>query len=219
MTRSKLDTQLKALNAGIIKMGSMAETAIQKSIKALTKQDAALAMEVIEEDKKINDMMTEVEGIALRILLMQQPVARDLRTITTALKIIADIERIGDQAADICAIVENLCEYELYSKLVLIPQMAEMVKSMVKLCIDAFVRRDVALAAEVITMDDEVDDLFDTIRERMIAVIKDRTQFADQALYLMMITKHLEKIGDHAENIAARIIFSETGEYKGKTIL
>jgi len=212
MSRSRFEKELDELNLNIIKLGGLAEQAIDISIDALTKQDVKLAETVTAHSKEISRIAGLVEADAMKILLRQQPVASDLRIILTALKMVADLDRIGAQSRDIGSIVLHLCEEEYTPILSGIPLMAEKTKSIVSAGIDCFVRQDPALAAEVLEMDNEIDQLFLKIKDNMIKMIQKQPEYADQAIYLMMVAKYLEKIGDHAENIAAWVIFCKTGE-------
>jgi len=201
-------------------MGAMVEEAIEGSVKALLSRSPEVAKGVVERDKEVNEMTGVIEGAALKILLCQQPVASDLRKISTALKLVGEIERIGDQAADICSIVLNMCEEgQQDSDFALIPQMAEIAKTMVHQCIDSFVRTDIELARRVVAMDNEMDELFLKVQRKMIDSIENQPAHVDHAIYLMMIAKYFEKIGDHAENVAAWVIFSVTGSYKDKFLI
>ena len=197
----------------------MAETAIENSVNALINQNKEAAAAVIEGDGEINQMTSVIESTAFKIMLLQQPVAGDLRTISTVIKIVTDIERIGKQAADICSIVLHLCDEEYQTKLIVIPQMAELAKSMVKMCIDSFVRLDLNLAKKIIQIDNDMDELFTKVKENMIKLIRELPDYADQAVYLMMVAKYFEKIGDHAENIAEWVIFCKTGQHKNIKLL
>jgi phosphate transport system protein len=195
-------------------MGAMTETAIEDSVNALINQNKEAAKAVMDGEKEISRMTGDIESAAMKIILLQQPVAGDLRMISTALKIVTDIERIGKQAADICSIVLHLCDEEYQTKLEVIPQMADLAKKMVKTCIDSFVRLDTELAGEIIKTDNEMDELFGKVKENMIKLIRYTPAYADQSIYLMMIAKYFEKIGDHAENIAEWVIFCKTGKRK-----
>ncbi len=217
--RSRFEKDLSDLNTLLIKLGSSVEQAIDSAIEALMRQDRELSETVIQNDKEVNNMARQVESAALKILLRQQPVASDLRVISTALKIVTDMERIGDQARDICYIALHLCGQKYSTQLVTIPLMAEKTKLMVNACIDSFVRQDTAAAKSVITMDNEIDALFIKSKENMINLIKTEPEYADQAIYLLMAAKYFEKIGDHAENIAEWVIFSKTGERKNIKLL
>ncbi len=209
--RNKFDEQLDLLNKELIEMGGLIEQAIQNACAALRTHDAQLAKEAIKFDHEIDEKERRIEGLCLRLLLQQQPVARDLRLISSALKMITDMERIGDQAADISEIVlvmgkdyDNVQPEE-------IPLMADATIAMVTNSIDAFVRRDEALAQQVIDADDEVDERFLQVRAKLIERFTADPHTAEYALDLFMITKYLERIGDHAVNIAEWVLFSITG--------
>ena len=211
--RNKFDDQLTKLNEMIIEMGAMIENAIKLAIDALVNQDKEKANQAIEYDIEIDEKEKDIESMCLRLLLQQQPVARDLRAISSALKMITDMERIGDQAADISEITLFLIGEKYIKKLEHIPMMAEATVKMVTDSIDAYVRMDLALAQSVIDSDDIVDDLFDTIRNDLIELIKKDETNAPQAIDLIMIAKYLERIGDHATNIAEWVAFYITGKH------
>lgn len=213
--RSIFDQQLEMLNASLIEMGALIEAAIASAIDAMKKQDVALAKEVIASDVDIDQKEKEIERLCLKLLLHQQPVAKDLRLISSALKMITDMERIGDQASDIAEISIYLSEQPYIKELEHIPQMAEATQKMVTESIDAFVKRDLALANEVIAHDDIVDGLFNTVKFDLIDLIAGDSGKGSQAIDLVMIAKYLERIGDHATNIAEWVVFSITGMHKG----
>lgn len=211
--RNKFEEQLELLNVELIEMGSMCEQTISNAIKALINKDIELAKQVMEKDSEIDNKEREIEGLCLKMLLQQQPVARDLRQISSALKMITDMERIGDQAGDIAEIVtvadisaENFMD---------IAKMGEATMKMVTESIDAYVRRDLQLAKKVIDDDDVVDDYFDQIKTELIELISENVNNGEYAIDLLMIAKYFERIGDHATNIAEWVEFSITGEHKG----
>ena len=185
-------------------------------MKALIQQDKDKAKEAILADQEVDQKEKEIENLCLKLLLQQQPVARDLRLISSALKMITDMERIGDQAADISEIAIYLSDEPFIKKLETIPQMAEETIKMVSLSIDAFVKRDLDLADRVIEMDDIVDDLFMTVKKDLIELIHENRDTGEQALDLLMVVKYFERIGDHATNIAEWVRFSITGEHKNE---
>lgn len=205
--RNRFDQELDKLNLELIKMGGMIENAIEHSAKALINQDLSLVKKVNELEIEIDDMERTIEARCLKLLLQQQPVASDLRIISTALKMITDMERIGDNAEDIAEITKNLVNQKFIKEIVHIPQMAEETTSMVKRSIDAFVNKDKELAKEVCKSDDTVDNLFDIIKEELIEKIQENKSNGEQAIDLLMIAKYFERIGDHAENIAEWVIF------------
>lgn len=216
--RSRFDQELEALNAELIEMGILIEEAINRSVEALIKQDAHLARQVVEDDIVINQKERDIERRCLKLLLQQQPVASDLRIISSALKMITDMERIGDQASDISEITQRLVGAEYIKKIVHIPMMAEATIKMVKDSIDAFIDHDKDQARAVIKYDDVVDDLFDIIKNDLIKLIQKDAKNGEQAVDLLMVAKYLERIGDHAVNIASWVVFSITGKHKNERV-
>ena len=211
--RNRLDEQLVLLNKELIHMASMCEEAIAISAKALLEGDTELAKKVIPVDSEIDRIERNIESMCLKLLLQQQPVARDLRQISAALKMITDIERIGDQSADIAEIIGYLggrtvddCKY--------IGEMARAVIKMVTESVDAYVKHDTALAESVIAYDDVVDDYFDKTKNSLIQMISDKPSDGEYMIDLLMIAKYFERIGDHAVNIAEWVVFSVTGVHK-----
>lgn len=217
--RSRFDEQLSVLNNNLIEMGALIEHAISETTKAVEEQDVAAARRVIDGDDMIDDKEKEIESLCLKLLLNQQPVARDLRQVSTALKMITDMERIADQAADISEICIYLAGQEYIKRMEHIPQMAAATIKMVTNSIDAFVKKDLALAQSVISYDDVVDNLFDSVKRDLIQLIHEDVQNGEQAIDLLQIAKYLERIGDHAVNIAEWVIFSITGKHKNKQVL
>ena len=210
--RNLFDSQLNTLHRKLIEMGSACETAIDLAVKALLEGNADIAHEAASHDREIDQMERDIEAICLKMLLQQQPVARDLRQISAAMKIITDMERIGDQAEDIGEIVPFLngrtgveCED--------IRLMAETAQQMVRSSIDAYVNQDMALVKKVISMDDIVDDAFERTKETLIHMISCNREDGQYCLDLLMIAKYLERIGDHATNIAEWVAFSITGQH------
>lgn len=211
--RNKFDQELDLLNKELIKMGSLVETRIESAIDALINRDINLAKDIIAGDVEIDEMERDIESRCLKLLLKQHPVAGDLRLISSILKMITDLERIGDHAKDISEITLSFKGGQYIKELTHIPQMGKVTISMVKKSIDAFVNRDMALAHQVINLDDKVDDLFDTIKEELIVLIRDDIDNGEQSINFLMISKYLERIGDHAENIAEWVLYSITGEH------
>jgi len=217
--RSRFDEQLTKLNNNLIEMGALIEYAIAKATKALQERDADAAQKIMADDTIIDEKEKEIESLCLKLLLHQQPVARDLRQISTALKMITDMERIGDQAADISELCVYLDGQEYIKKPEHIPQMAEATIKMVTDSIDAFVNKDLELAQSVIDYDDVVDDLYVSIKQDLIGLIHEDVGNGEQAFDLLQIAKYYERIGDHAVNIAEWVIFSITGKHKDKQVL
>ena len=211
MMRLKFDEQLKQLHDSLIEMGGLVEEAIADANKALIEQDVELAKKIINSDDEIDNKEREIEDLCLKLILRQQPVAKDLRLVSSVLKMITDLERIGDHASDISEITLLLADKQYIKKLEHIPHMAEATMKMVTGSIEAFVKNDITLAQKIIAHDDVVDNLFIKVKKKLIDLIKDNTDNGDQAIDLIMIAKYFEKIGDHATNIAEWVVFSHTG--------
>ncbi|MFR2077901.1 MAG: phosphate signaling complex protein PhoU [Lachnospira sp.] len=212
--RNRFDRQLSTLNDELIEMGSMIEKSIETAIKALVNQDVDLARHAIEADEEIDRQERIIEDLCLKLLLQQQPVAKDLRLISSALKMITDMERIGDHASDISEITIALADQPYIKKLEHIQQMAKETMIMLVGSIGAFVDKDLEKANEVIKRDDVVDDLFDKVKKELIQMIHENADKGEQAADLLMVAKYMERIGDHATNISEWVIFSITGEHK-----
>jgi len=211
--RNRFDEQLFALNREIIEMGAMCEEVISSAAKALSTGDLELAGWVKANGSAIDQMERDIESRCMRLLLHQQPVARDLRLISAALKMITDMERIGDQAEDIAEIVTSLNGHTVEG-VELIGEMARETIGMVTASVDAFTQKDVELAKRVIRRDDIVDDYFFRIKCGIISLIAENHADGEFALDLLMISKYFERIGDHATNIAEWVIYSVTGTHK-----
>ena len=217
--RSRFDEQLAQLKCELIEMGALCEEAIALAAKALDEADVKLAAKVAPLSGEIDRMERNIESMCLKLLLSQQPVARDLRMISAALKLITDMERIGVQAADISEITLRLLNEQDLKQLEHIQQMAQATIRMVRESIDAFVNRDLALAQAVEAYDDVVDDLFTHVKNDLIDLIRADANYGEQAVDLLMIAKYFERIGDHATNIAEWVEFSLTGKHKNERIL
>jgi phosphate transport system protein len=213
MMRSRLDAQLETLNNSLITMGALCENAIASAVKALMNNDLTLAKKVLATEAEIDQKEKDIESLCLKLILQQQPVAKDLRLISAALKMITDMERIGDQARDISEIVSYIDLSSSINK-VHISDMAEATIKMVVDSIDAFVKRDLQLAESVIEYDDVVDNLFSKIKDDVITLITNDPKSGEQFVDIIMIAKYLERIGDHATNIAEWVVFSITGVHK-----
>lgn len=213
--RNRFDEQLSLLNHELLEMGALVESAIRSATTALVNQDVEAALASIAADKDVDQAERDIESLCLKLLLQQQPVARDLRLISSALKMITDMERIGDQASDISEIVIYLSSEPYIKQLEHLPLMAEKAIHMVTAALDAYVRKDVKLAQEVMEMDDEIDSLFTTVKDELITLIRGDAAAGSQAIDLLMIAKYYERIGDHAQNIAEWVEYALTGRHKG----
>lgn len=208
--RSKFDQQLAALNQELTEMGATCAQAIGLAAQALEQQDVALAAPVGQLEEQTNEQERTIEALCLKLLLQQQPVARDLRQISAALKMITDMERIGDQAADIAELTRYIRLTDGLSRLH-IGDMARAVIAMVTDSVDSFVKGDLALARAVRAADDQVDALFEQVKRELIDLIAADAAAGEVGLDILMVAKYLERIGDHATNVAEWVEYSLTG--------
>ena len=211
--RNHFDEQLRVLDNELITMGALCEEAIENAIKYLTVNESTLLQTVHAIDDQIDQKERDIENLCMKLLLMQQPVAKDLRKISSALKMISDMERIGDQASDIAEIA-SFVNQSGYTGSVHIEDMTEATMSMLTNSIDSFVRIDGALAKKVIDQDDTVDQLFEKVKQELIENVKNASDGAEALIDLLMIAKYLERIGDHAENIAGWVLYFITGDHE-----
>ncbi len=210
--RNRFDEQLARLNNELTEMGALCEEAISGCVKYLIDKDIAMRDNTLEADKQIDQKERDIERLCMKLLMQQQPVATDLRVISSALKMISDMERIGDQASDIAEIVKHIQKSNLESN-THISDMARATIRMVTDSVESFVKKDIALAQTVIKNDDEVDSLFNKVKIELIQAIQQSEDDAEALIDLLMIAKYFERIGDHAENIAEWVIYSITGKH------
>lgn len=213
--RNRFDAQLEQLNIELIEMGALCEQVIGKTYQVLMEEDREAAKDIIEKDVIIDQTEREIETLCLKLLLQQQPVARDLRQVSAALKMITDMERIGDQAADIAEIITTT-NLAAPSDNIPLGKMAEATTKMVTDSIDAYVKRDLDIARHVIEYDDVVDDLFDKVCQTLLEALQNNVNAGAYVMDLLLIAKYYERIGDHATNIAEWVEFSITGKHKGE---
>lgn len=211
--RNHFDRQLEELNVELITMGALCEDAISLAVKALLTSDLSLTDKVYETDVNIDNKEREIENLCMKLLMQQQPVARDLRVISSALKMISDMERIGDQARDIADITKHVKNSDATGR-VHIKEMALAVIKMVTDSIDSFVSKDLDLAYKVMSYDDIVDEFFVKIKNELVEIIRSDNEYGADCVDLLMIAKYLERIGDHATNIAEWVEYSITGVHK-----
>lgn len=211
--RTRFDEQLEKLNIMLIEMGALCEEAITYAVRALIENSDEMRIQTFETDSIIDDREREIEALCMKLLLQQQPVARDLRQISAALKMISDMERIGDQAFDIAEITASIKQEGRDVCSDHIRQMTEASIEMVTGSIESFVKKDMNLANDVIMKDDEVDDLFDEVKKDLINAVTDDETTGEYFVDILMIAKYLERICDHAVNIAEWVIFSITGQH------
>lgn len=217
MTRKAFEEQISQLKDLLTKMGELNCEAIEDAVTALEKQDVALAKKTKAVESLVDEKEQEIERLCLKLILKQQPVASDLLFVTSAMKMVTDMERIADQAVDISELVIKMSKLPYADSLKEIDVMADKVQVMVRNAAKAFVERDGELAKAVCRADDDVDDLFDIIKGKLTSIVHkdiDEDDNGEQALDMLMVAKYLEKIGDHASNIAEWVIFMLTGEHK-----
>lgn len=212
--RNRFDRQLNQLNKELIDMGDCIERAIEMAVTAFVKQDCVKARETIEYDVEIDQQERNIEALCMKLLLQQQPVAKDLRLISAALKMITDMERIGDHASDISEMTILMGESPYLVQPDCIQKMAAETTDMVIRSVNAFVNKDLEMAKWVIEHDDVVDDLFNSVKSQLIELINQNKENGEQAADMLMVAKYFERIGDHATNIAEWVIFSITGTHE-----
>lgn len=209
--RDTLDTMFDEIDSKLLKMTELVEENIKKSVEALLTQNSELAQEIIDSDLVINAFETEIEMLSVNLIALQAPAASDLRRVFTALKIVTDLERVGDNCCNICEVVKSLGKYELVKPLIDLPEMANIAKKMVFDSITAYLKRDVKLAKETAKTDDQVDDLYAQVYRDLLKFINN-DQSDDQVIGLILVGRYFERIADHATNVCERLIYLETGE-------
>ncbi len=219
--REKYEEGLRHLNALIITMGQMIEVAIESSILALMAHDTVAADAIIRADDAVDEKEKEIEQLCIKLLLQQQPMATDLRLVTAALKMVTDMERIGDHAGDIADLLKQMCMASETGEDVLgkhinllLDEMGTAIQKMLKESIEAYINRDLGMAKNVIASDDVVDDLYHKIKSELVWQIQNKTNLGEQIADYLLIVKYFERIGDHATNIAEWVIFAMTGDLK-----
>ena len=215
--RTRYQQQLTLLNNELIHMGACCEELISSACTALHDPDQTQAAKIRRTGAELDQMEKDIEALCLKILLQQQPVASDLRLVSSAMKMVTDMERIGDQAEDIAEILQSMNKDDVDEKK-LLQQMPETASTMVTQAVDAFVRQDISLVEKIIAMDDLVDEQFMQYRKSLIRLIRENPQRAETALDGLMIAKYFERIADHATNLAEWVVFAVTGSYKGEDL-
>lgn len=210
--RSQYINELKDLKVKLLKMGSMVQDIIEVSVQALAKQDLMMAKRVYKLDDDIDVLELEIEEECMRLIALQQPMAKDLRTIGTIMKIITDLERMGDHAVNIAKVTLEIGDEPLIKPLIDIPRMARLTEDMVKKSLDAFMAEDIELAEEVAHDDDKVDAIYEAIYKELIEMMIENPKLVSQSIRLLFIGRYLERIADHTTNIGERVIYMVTGE-------
>lgn len=214
MTREHFSQQVMEVKHKVVRLGALVEDIIELAVTSLKNQDIEAAKKVYTDDDKIDELELEIEMECMRMLALQQPLAKDLRTVATALKIITDLERMGDHAVNIAKITLEIGKEPLIKPLIDIPKMAQIAQNMVKLSLDAFVNEDIKLAEKVAAMDEDVDNIYLSIFEEIIELISNNKNKIRQGTKLLFIGRFIERIADHTTNICERIIYMVTGELK-----
>lgn len=212
MTRTMFDQSLTQMHHELLQMGSLIEQQIQDTIEALTEQDVELANKIIKRDDEIDELEESLEKEAITLIATQQPLASDLRTIASIMKIVTDLERIADHCSDISQYTIKLAEQPYLTPVVLLPRMADHIRKMVADTIQAYISKDVRMAQMVIEFDDVVDQDFDNVVEKLKGLMKENPEIIDQGVNFIMIAKYLERMADHATNVCNWIIYNVTGE-------
>jgi phosphate transport system protein len=210
MTRAHYQDEISEIRRLLLEMGSQVDVMVGQAMDALTTQNIALAEEILAHDDEVDDLDVRIESECMRLIALQQPLARDLRIIGTALKVITDLERIGDHAVDIAKVARKLARHSFYKPLVDLPKMTVIVRQMLHDALAAFVDNDLDLVEQVVNADDSVDDLFHRIRDELHEAMQRDAHLVVQASYLLFVAHYLERIADHTVNIAERVHYVET---------
>ncbi len=210
--RQSFEEQMEKLEQRLLEMGAFVEDMLEKAVRALSEHDVELAREVIGADDTADDMDLEIEQHCMRLLALQQPMSKDLRIIGTVMKVIADVERNGDYSVDIARTAIKLADVAYFKPLVDIPKMADLVRGMLRQALDALVDHDLQLVRQVITEDEQVDQMWDRLRKEIEEIMQEHPEVVPQAASLLLVARYLERIADHTVNVAERVNYMETGE-------
>jgi phosphate transport system protein len=213
MNRTHFEKELEELHYDVLKMGSHVEEAIANAIASLVNHDTELAQKVIDDDDRIDKMEVEIDNKCAKIIVTQQPIARDLRIVLTGLKIVTDLERMADHAVDIAKTTLRIAHQKYIKPLIDIPRMAEIVREMVKMSLDSYVRQDLELARAIGEKDDIVDALYKQVFRELLTYMMEDPRNIDQATQFLFVARYLERIADHATNICEWVIYLDTGEH------
>ncbi|MGB9678662.1 MAG: phosphate signaling complex protein PhoU [Thermoanaerobacteraceae bacterium] len=213
MIRSHFEKELEDLHYDVLKMGSLVEEAIANAITSLVNHDVELAQKVISDDDRIDKMEVEIDNKCAKIMVTQQPIAKDLRVVLTGLKIVTDLERMADHAVDIAKTTVRIANQKYIKPLIDIPRMAEIVREMVKMSLDSYVREDIELAKSIGEKDDIVDALYKQVFRELLTYMMEDPKNIDQATQFLFVARYLERIADHTTNICEWVIFLDTGEH------
>ncbi|MDR1769093.1 MAG: phosphate signaling complex protein PhoU [Hungatella sp.] len=214
MVRERFTQKILEVKQKVLNMGALVENIIDTAVTALKTQDLELAGNVLKKDDEIDQLELEIEKECMMLLALQQPLAKDLRTIASVLKIITDLERMGDNAVNIAEVILEIGEEPIMNSLKDIPRMAEIAQKMLKMSLDAFVNEDIALAQKAAERDEDVDRLYETVINEILNIITEKRELTKQGTKLLFLGRYLERIADHSTNICERTIYMITGELK-----
>lgn len=214
MVRERFTQKILDVKQKVLKMGALVENIIDSSVTAMKTQDLDLARNVLKKDDEIDQLELEIEKDCMMLLALQQPLAKDLRTIASVLKIITDLERMGDNAVNIAEVILEIGEEPILNSLKDIPRMADIAQKMLKMSLDAFVNEDIALAEKAAERDEDVDRLYETVINDFLNIIAEKRELTKQGTKLLFLGRYLERIADHSTNICERTIYMITGELK-----
>lgn len=214
MVRERFAQKILEVKQKVLKMGTLVENIIDTAVTAMNTQDLVLARNVLKKDDEIDQLELEIEKECMMLLALQQPLAKDLRTIASVLKIITDLERMGDNAVNIAEVILEIGEEPILNSLKDIPRMADIAQKMLKMSLDAFVNEDIALAEKAAERDEEVDRLYETVINDFLNIITEKRELTKQGTKLLFLGRYLERIADHSTNICERTIYMITGELK-----
>ncbi|MBE7722578.1 MAG: phosphate signaling complex protein PhoU [Lacrimispora celerecrescens] len=214
MVRERFTQKILDVKQKVLKMGALVENIIDTAVTALKTQDLQLARIVLKKDDEIDQLELEIEQECMMLLALQQPLAKDLRTIASVLKIITDLERMGDNAVNIAEVILEIGEEPIMNSLKDIPSMADIAQKMLKMSLDAFVNEDIALAEKAAERDEDVDRLYETVINDILNIIAEKRELTKQGTKLLFLGRYLERIADHSTNICERTIYMITGELK-----
>jgi phosphate transport system protein len=214
MIRQSFHQELAQLEQELIRMGALVEDQLRRAVRSLTDRNITLARQVIEEDDRVDAMEMDIERRCLTLLALQQPLASDLRVVSTALKIITDLERMADHASDIAKVTVRLNQEPLIKPLVDIPEMARIASSMVRLALNAYIHRSIEEAMTMIRLDDDVDHLYARVFRELLDIMRTRPDTVAQGTYLLFVANYIERVADHATNLGEWVIYMVTGQRK-----
>jgi phosphate transport system protein len=218
VTRKSFHEQLDELQQDVLKMGTMVEQAIFNAVKSLKTRDETLAQQVIDGDDSIDIFQVRIEDDCVRLLALQQPMASDLRVISAVLKIANDLERIADHASDVSKVTMRISGQPLIKPLIDIPRMAEITQKMLRISLDAFIRRDASEVEQLIDCDHEVDALYQQIFRELLSFMLEDTRTIDQATHLLFVGRHMERMADYCTNLGEAVYYMVKGERKNLNV-